>query len=68
MTIQLSARHSARDGQHLTAVKGLPAADQFMTYDDIYALARQLREIAIDAQRQATEQFEGIDSEGGSCD
>jgi|GEM_PF-3223730 len=67
MTPQLTARHSQTDAGPMVALNGLPDPGELMTYQDIFSMARQLREIAIDAQREVFEPI-GHDSEGGGHD
>ena len=51
MTTQLTAQHiTGRNGQPLAVVNGLPGLDAQMTPADLLAMARQIRQMAIDSQ------------------
>jgi len=49
----ITALHTLQDGQAVTNLGGLPGPDDYMSHDDLVALARQIQQASIDNQRLA---------------
>lgn len=53
MTRTITALHKPQGDQVVTALGGLPGPDDYMSHDDLVALARQIQQASIDNQRLA---------------
>lgn len=53
MTRTITALHKPQGDQVVTALGCLPGPDDYMSHDDLVALARQIQQASIDNQRLA---------------
>lgn len=53
MTLSITALHKPQGDQVVTALGNLPGPDDYMSHDDLVALARQIQQASIDNQRLA---------------
>ena len=53
MTRSITALHKPQGDQVVTALGNLPGPDDYMSHDDLVALARQIQQASIDNQRLA---------------
>lgn len=53
MTRSITALHTLQGDQVVTALGNLPGPDDYMSHDDLVALARQIQQASIDNQRLA---------------
>ena len=53
MTLSITALHKPQGDQVVTALGNLPGPDDYMSHDDLVALARQIQQASIDNQRMA---------------
>lgn len=51
----IKALHKPQGDQVVTALGNLPGPDDYMSHDDLVALARQIQQASIDNQRMANE-------------
>ena len=55
MTRSITALHTLQGDQVVTALGNLPGPDDYMSHDDLVALARQIQQASIDNQWLANE-------------